>query len=234
MLWTITSAVLAVTVVKSVRRLTWSSLLPAAGLCLAAVFVDRLGPLFALASLLTWRSGWSGTDQAPSPQVTTHVPAPVWMVDAAIVVAAWVIVTTTAVQCLAVTGSWAPDLLAASALDASSVSGRLVLPFDWGEYAIWHWGPRLRVSMDGRRETVYSPETLNIQDAVVDGAPEGISYLLRERPEYVWLKRSAEPTRAALSGNGYRIDVVTAESFIAVRDDLATVAVGQPQRSCFP
>jgi hypothetical protein len=31
----------------------------------------------------------------------------------------------------------------------------LALPFNWGEYAIWQLGPRVRVSMDGRRETVY-------------------------------------------------------------------------------
>ena len=34
--------------------------------------------------------------------------------------------------------------------------GRMVTYFDWGEYAIWHLSPRVRVSLDGRRETVYS------------------------------------------------------------------------------
>jgi hypothetical protein len=34
----------------------------------------------------------------------------------------------------------------------------LAVPFDWGEYVLWHLGPGAKVSMDGRRETVYSDE----------------------------------------------------------------------------
>lgn len=36
---------------------------------------------------------------------------------------------------------------------------RLAIQFGWGEYAIWHLGPRIQVAMDGRRETVY-PESV--------------------------------------------------------------------------
>lgn len=32
---------------------------------------------------------------------------------------------------------------------------RLAVYFAWGEYAIWHLGPRVQVAIDGRRETVY-------------------------------------------------------------------------------
>jgi hypothetical protein len=35
------------------------------------------------------------------------------------------------------------------------VSGNLAVEFDWGEYVIWHLGPQIKVSMDGRRETIY-------------------------------------------------------------------------------
>lgn len=31
----------------------------------------------------------------------------------------------------------------------------LAVHFTWGEYVIWHLGPGVQVSMDGRRETVY-------------------------------------------------------------------------------
>jgi hypothetical protein len=43
-------------------------------------------------------------------------------------------------------------------LKASGVQGNLVVHFDWGEYVIWHLGPGIKVSVDGRRETVYSEE----------------------------------------------------------------------------
>jgi hypothetical protein len=45
-------------------------------------------------------------------------------------------------------------------LRAAGVEGNLAVGFDWGEYAIWHLAPHLKVSIDGRRETVYSPARL--------------------------------------------------------------------------
>ena len=42
-----------------------------------------------------------------------------------------------------------------SLIEDSGASGLLVVTFSWGEYAIWHLHDRLKVSMDGRRETVY-------------------------------------------------------------------------------
>ena len=43
-------------------------------------------------------------------------------------------------------------------LGRSGVSGNLVTYYEWGEYIIWHLSPGIRVSIDGRRETVYSDE----------------------------------------------------------------------------
>ncbi len=40
-------------------------------------------------------------------------------------------------------------------LERSHVQANLVTYFDWGEYALWHLHPRVKISMDGRRETVY-------------------------------------------------------------------------------
>ena len=45
---------------------------------------------------------------------------------------------------------------AVSLLKRSNVSGNLVTEFDWGQYIIWHLGPQIKVSIDGRRETVYT------------------------------------------------------------------------------
>ncbi len=43
-------------------------------------------------------------------------------------------------------------------LKQSGISGNLAVHFTWGEYALWHLSPRIKVSVDGRRETVYSDE----------------------------------------------------------------------------
>lgn len=45
---------------------------------------------------------------------------------------------------------------AVTLLKQSEVSGNLAGDFGWGEYVIWHLDPRIKVAMDGRRETVYS------------------------------------------------------------------------------
>jgi hypothetical protein len=38
----------------------------------------------------------------------------------------------------------------------SGATGNMAVFFDWGEYALWHLSPRIKVSVDGRRETVYA------------------------------------------------------------------------------
>jgi len=39
----------------------------------------------------------------------------------------------------------------------SDVHANLAIDFDWGLYAIYHLGPAVKVSLDGRRETMYRP-----------------------------------------------------------------------------
>ena len=126
--------------------------------------------------------------------------------------------------------------MAAEALKASGAHGRLITWFNWGEYALWHLWPNLKVSTDGRRETVYSMRMLQEQYDIAFGRQEGFDALDRLKPEYVWLSyKFSRPTADWLNGHGYRIDIDTPLSFIAVRADLPRV---RPSRviptSCFP
>jgi hypothetical protein len=61
---------------------------------------------------------------------------------------------------------------AVALLKDSGVSGNMAILFDWGEYALWHLSPRIKVSVDGRRETVYSEraltENLNFRTGIND------------------------------------------------------------------
>jgi hypothetical protein len=69
-----------------------------------------------------------------------------------------------------VTGVYPVD--AVHLLRASESAGRLAIWFDWGQYALWHVGPRIQVSIDGRRETVYTDrvrrENLMFSDGLDD------------------------------------------------------------------
>jgi hypothetical protein len=81
-------------------------------------------------------------------------------------VCATIVVTTTAIVApriayVHIEGPWIPDAEAVRFLRVDSPNAKLLTWFDWGEYAIWHLAPAgIRVSMDGRRETVYSDRVL--------------------------------------------------------------------------
>ena len=138
--------------------------------------------------------------------------------------------------CIRVDAASAPDA-AAIALLQQMPSGRLVTFFDWGEYALWHVSPRIKVSMDGRRETVYTDVRLNEHAAVLEGTAEGLALLEEWRPEYVWLPATSATTKGWLVAERYRIDFESARSFVAIRADLPAVAqpAAQPvDPRCFP
>jgi hypothetical protein len=142
---------------------------------------------------------------------------------------------TRVARCIPIAGDWSPDLVAGQALADANVRGKMVTWFDWGEYTLWHLGPGLRVSMDGRRETIYSDAVLAEHRALDEGSPEGIAYLQRLTPDYVWLPASKSRLRHWLEGHGYRIDVDRSQSFVAVRADLPRVFVREsPTSACFP
>ncbi len=181
-LWVLVAGFIGTMIVRRRRDLTWSALLPVAWLGVMSVFVARLLPLFSVVATVFVARAWRLPAGDPGPARTR--PAGLLLIDAAVVGAVCLANVVTPSRCLAIQGSWSPDLDAAGALAAAGVRGRLVLPFDWGEYAIWHLAPRLKVSIDGRRETVYSDRTIRTQSAVADGLPEGLAFLDRERPEY--------------------------------------------------
>jgi hypothetical protein len=142
---------------------------------------------------------------------------------------------SSSLRCIGLRGDWVPDPVAARALDGGQ-PGRLVVFFDWGEYAIWHWGPSLKVSMDGRRETVYSDTRLAEHQAVLSGTPAGLSALDTWRAEYVWLPSASTTTKQWLATHGYRIEVDTSKSFVAVREDLPRLPrnASATMAGCFP
>ena len=138
-------------------------------------------------------------------------------------------------SCIVISGDWVPDPAAGRALAVSAVPGTIVPHFAWGEYAIWHLAPRLRVSVDGRRETVYSEATLARHDALEVATPDGIAYLRQLNPIYVWEPARLTKLRDWLAANGYRIDVLTNASFVAVRADAPVLhaPIGE-HTECFP
>lgn len=217
----------------------WSVLAVLVLLAYSAARVQRIESLFVSCAAVLLapavRQAW--------PSIAAWIPFPrprfegvvAFVMFAALAAAAFA-TGARSLDCVRIQAPWAPDLAARRWLDAAG-SGRLVTSFNWGQYAIWHAGPRLRVSIDGRRETVYSNDHLMRHDAVVQGHDPGLRVLGAWQPEYVWLPQSSDKTRRWLGANGYRIEFNSDRSFIAVRADLPPLqpsAASEPVRPCFP
>jgi hypothetical protein len=93
------------------------------------------------------------------------------------------------VGCLQPGGAFALDGRAGHFLRDNHAEGRLLVYFDWGEYVLWHLGPGLKVSIDGRRETVYSTRTIARHQAFYKAEPGARAYLEELAPDLVWLPR---------------------------------------------
>lgn len=121
---------------------------------------------------------------------------------------------------------------AVAALKAANVQGNMATEFNWGEYVIWHLGPLVQVSMDGRRETVYTEavyrENLNFMrgadqwDRLVDRPETELALVDRERPGYTLMLGKAgwslayEDDLAAVfvrSGVPFHLDAETAPAW---------------------
>jgi len=210
-----------------------------ATLAFGGLSVLRIGPLFLEVSLML--SAPYVAKRWPAHPPTAPQSAGEWAAGVLLVVmpgglALWL--AGFAITCIPPLPRAALDTHAVEALEQTAGPGRLVVFFDWGEYAIWHLGPRIRVSIDGRRETVYSDARLAEHDAIVEGTPEGLATLAAWNAEYVWLPIASRSTRQWLVEHGYRLDFVSDSSFLAVRADLPELVpagrADEPGGTCFP
>jgi hypothetical protein len=214
----------------------WPVLGVLAMLAYASLKVVRIVPLYVLCSgLLLSRAlsdRWPVAAGPPPRASRAEWRLAVVLTVAASVAAIWLLGSS--VRCVAVEGDWVPDAVAAGRLKGAR-TGRLVTFFDWGQYAIWHLAPTLRVSMDGRRETIYSDARLAEHGAILEGTRDGLALLEEWAPEYVWLPASSSVTREWLRQRGYRLDHASERSFVAVRPDLPVLPASSGSiASCFP
>jgi hypothetical protein len=212
-------------------------LLVIALLAYASARVSRIAPLLVVAVVLllqptvcAWRINRPLPIEPSTRGATIAVVAALLVAGAASTAA-----VVRAARCIPMAGDWSADVVAGEALAEASPRGRLVTWFDWGEFALWHLGPQLRISIDGRRETIYSNAVLASHYQLYDGSPAGLAYLERLAPDYIWLPAAHTRVREWAASHGYRIDLETAESFVAVHNDRARVrAPARAPGRCFP
>ena len=237
--WLATVVLVGYCAVRKAGRPRWDVLVTLGGLAFASYRVRRLGPMFMEASVILLAPA-IGAHLARLSRRLEPKPLPtlvgVRLVNGVLIAAFAVIVIFAARTHLVCIPPVPPEPDGrVAALGEHAVQGRVAVPFNWGEYAIWHFSPRLKVSIDGRRETVYSEQRLAVQSDLERGQPDGLRLLDREKPEYVWMPKAHDQLLAALPAHGYRIDVQTKESYIAVRQDLARLQLPTREPSgCFP
>ena len=171
-----------------------------------SAMVARVQAFFALGVLfLVGPAVMRAFQAARAMQVTPAVrPSSRVMTAVAVaIVAGALIITTTNLTRLRIDPRWTPEAGAVSFLNAQPAGRRVLLWFDWGNYALWHLSPRMRISMDGRRETVYSPDLQDRHLRFYFDAPGGASLPTDLAADYVWIPRTL-PAVHRLDADGWR------------------------------
>ena len=124
---------------------------------------------------------------APDPEGWRVSTIALFMIAAATLVA----LAVPRFQCIRMVGDF--PARAVALLRAAEARGNMAVLFDWGEYALWHLGPAVKVSIDGRRETVYPDDVYAANMRFNDGV-QSWDDLLRKYPTELALVSKNFPT----------------------------------------
>jgi hypothetical protein len=138
--------------------------------------------------------------------------------------------------CLALAPEWLPEPEAAAFIHANRLQGHVLNWFDWGEYIIWQFSPDLKVSLDGRRETLYSDAQLASHYRFYQNESDAAGFPERLHADYIWLPKRF-PVVDTLKRQGWETAFEGPVSILfSRRPDRRFVAAGLPLSSprCFP
>lgn len=118
---------------------------------------------------------------------------------------------------------------------AQRQQGRMVTFFDWGQYGIWHLAPAIQVSMDGRRETVYSDAVLRSHRRIYANTPDAIDLVESMKADWIWLPHDW-PVVSRLQSAGWHLAFRGPTSAILSRQPVSAVETAETAASprCFP
>jgi hypothetical protein len=75
-------------------------------------------------------------------------------------------------------------------LERDKIRGKLLVPFNYGSYALWELRGKMRVSMDGRYDLVYRQETYRRVDDFFSGKGDWRTLLTTPAPDAILVPRS--------------------------------------------
>ena len=243
-LWVVLSLAAIVGIMHAWRARTWElrRLAVVAMLAVGSFQVSRLEAFFAIAVVLllgpdiaaalsAWRKP-SAAPQAPRKGFATAFA--IAIVVALIVGGA--VASASNLTCVRMAADHSePEVVAM--VKERELQGRLVVWFDWGEYAIWHFAPQLLVSIDGRRETVYSDQVMQKHLNFYYVPSSSDAFLVETRPDYIWLPADL-PVVSNLLADGWMPMFRGPRSIWLSRDASDAVPsasqLAESGRRCFP
>ena len=240
-LWVVLACAAALGATRAWRSGEWElrRLAVVAMLGVGSFRVSRLLAFFAIAILLLLGreigaaiQAWRG---APRPQAgpPNRYAAVAAMLIATLLILGGGAMTARSVSCVRM-GEGDPEPDVVQFVKQHQFVGRLAVWFDWGEYAIWHFAPDLTVSIDGRRETVYSNDVMQKHLRFYYVASARDEFLAEARPDHIWLPPNL-PVVASLEAAGW-VPVFTGPRSVwlsraGTRVDAVPVEIGA---RCFP
>jgi hypothetical protein len=194
-LW-LTAALLAVwTTIRTSESRRWNYLLMVAVLGFLSFRVSRLDAFFGLAVVMLLQPRLLRGANASVSTVPTERAGPGSLALPILVAILTPIILSASrrpLSCIEMDRvSFLPESAAITFARTNHLRGRMLPFFDWAEYAIWHLWPEIKVSIDGRRETVYSPSQIERHLRIYsDNATDAEIHNLDA--DYVWLPRNLE------------------------------------------
>lgn len=186
--WIATAGLVVIAARRSSLRDHAKYFLLAILLGLFAIRVSRLDAFFAIASTFFAARALGAAHSASSSGVEPRRSSRLaWAYAGCAAAALFILIPR--VMFVPMAPGMVPDMEVGHFLQARALKGNMLTWFDWGEYALWHFGPDLKVSMDGRRETVYSADVVEAHMRFYQGEPGAWRYVDTLQPDYVWLPR---------------------------------------------
>jgi hypothetical protein len=242
-LWVVLSLAAVVGIVHAWRARTWElrRLVIVTMLAIASFQVSRLEAFYAIAVVLlvgpdiaaALSAGRRGPAVSPASR-TGFAPAVAIAIVVALIVGG-AVASASNLTCVRMAADQSePEIVAL--VKARELQGRLVVWFDWGEYAIWHFTPDLLVSIDGRRETVYTDEVMQKHLNFYYVASSTDAFLAETLPDHIWLPVDL-PVVSSLLADGW-MPLFRGPRSIWLSRDASDAAPVDSERSgvrrCFP
>jgi hypothetical protein len=228
--WIATLGLVLAAATKMRSRVSRKHLAIAIVLGLMAIRVSRLDAFFAIGAMFFAARALGDRATEASAAARPAHRSPVLACCFAAVLAAAAFIAMPRILTVPIAPGSVPDAQVAGYVRAQQLKGTVLIWFDWGQYAIWQFGPALKVSMDGRRETVYSPELIDAHMRFYSGEPGASRYADELHPDYVWIP-AALPVVRELQRNGWRTACEGPTSVLLTRHEVTAPCVSGPPQA---